>query len=75
MKKKLFAGAIVLLFYVVFVIGMSIADKGGHIKTAVSKAGLVNAASDLVAQNLEDGNLIDPMPKPSGPKPPPPQQS
>ncbi|MFQ5823114.1 MAG: hypothetical protein ACE5JB_03565 [bacterium] len=81
MKKKLFAVAIVVLFYSFTVVVFTMADSQGIISQMLSKVGLSNAsamASPSLSQIeilqtdvLSKGNLTDPMPDPTRPRPKP----
>ena len=78
MKKKLFAVAMVLLLYCVFIVLFAMVDNQGRVSKVLSNMGLIDDSAraspsssqeNLLATKIK-GNIIDPTPDP--PRPPPP---
>lgn len=84
MKNKLFAVVLVLLLYCVFVVLFTVADNQGLVSQAFSNVGLSNNSAmaspavshqnDITSETFIKGNLIDPTPDPTVPRPPPPDE-
>ncbi|MFQ5751609.1 MAG: hypothetical protein ACE5HI_06380 [bacterium] len=84
MKKKLFAVAMVVLLYVLFVFVFSTVDKQGHVSQFLSKVGLSTtpamASTSVIQAGSTDSDgylkasLRDPMPPPLRKPPPKPKK-
>ena len=77
MKKKLFAVAMVLLLYCVFIVLFTMADSQGMVSQVLSNMGLIDDSAraspsssqeDFLATKIK-GTFSDPTPEP--PRPPP----
>jgi hypothetical protein len=75
MKNKLFAAAIVVAIYVLFIVVLTGTEQQGSVTNFLSEVGLSDAAAQAGTELASDSGLIgsfrDPMPPPSR-KPAPP---